>query len=253
MSTPKTPVAEARTGAADPAADALASDMLAEAFAAEYSVRPVPAAGPVDTTAICNTPAALGELDALWEAVVHETRTRGNDIHLPISLAFAERLCRAYPDADAELVRIATLLHDTGWAHVDESRIISEGFSGDWRKAAIRYEHEQQGCEVARRVLPGLGYSPEFVESVCEIIDGHDTRLVARSLEDALMRDADRLWRFDRAGIALASSWFAMDPATYTDRLATEIVPELITQAAVDMATADLGRSNALLKTAVIR
>ena len=44
-----------------------------------------------------------------------------------------------------------------------------------------------------------------------------------------------------------------MDPATYTDRLAAEIIPELITQAAVDMATADLGRSTALLKTGVIR
>jgi hypothetical protein len=249
MSTPKTPVA---TGTTD-AVPAAGPDVPAEAFAAEYSVRPVPAAGPVDTSAICNTPAALEELDALWKAVVHETRTRGNDIHLPISLAYAERLCRAYPDADAELVRVATLLHDTGWAHVDESRIISEGFTGDWRKAAIRYEHEQQGCHVARRVLPELGYSAEFVERVCDIIDGHDTRPVARSLEDALMRDADRLWRFDRAGISLASSWFAMDPSTYTDRLVTEIVPELITQAAVDMATADLGRSNALLKTGVIR
>ena len=103
--------------------------------------------------------------------MVHETRTRGNDIHLPISLAYAERLCRAYPGADAELVRVATVLHDTGWAHVDESRIISEGFTGDWRKAAIRYEHEQQGCDVARRVLPALGYSTEFIERVCEIID----------------------------------------------------------------------------------
>jgi HD superfamily phosphodiesterase len=245
MSTPKIPVASA-----GPTAE---TDVLAQAFAVEYSVRPVPAPGPVDTTPISTTPAALEELDALWKSVVHETRTRGNDIHLPISLAFAERLCRAYPGADAELVRVATLLHDTGWAHVDESRIISEGFAGDWRKAAIRFEHEVQGCNVARRVLPGLGYSSAFVQRVCEIIDGHDTRLVARSLEDALMRDADRLWRFDHAGIALASSWFGMDPATYTDRLATEIVPELITQAAVDMATADLNRSNALLKTGVIR
>jgi len=259
MSTPKTPFAPAEPGTAAgsaPVAPGTApdtGDALADAFAAEYSVRPIPAPGPVDTTPITGTPAALDSLDALWKAVVHETRTRGNDIHLPISLAFAERLCRAYPDADAELVRVATLLHDTGWAHVDESRILSEGFTGNWRKATIRYEHEKQGCDVARRVLPGLGYSEGFVERVCDIIDGHDTRPVARSLEDALMRDADRLWRFDHAGIALASSWFGMDPATYTDRLATEIVPELITQAAVEMATADLCRSNALLKTAVIR
>ncbi|MDD0857804.1 HD domain-containing protein [Arthrobacter alpinus] len=89
-----------------------------------------------------------------------ETRTRGNDIHLPISLAYASRLCDAHPEADRELIMVSVLLHDTGWAHVDESRIISEGFSGDWRKAAIRYEHEVEGCKVARRVLPPLGYSP---------------------------------------------------------------------------------------------
>ena len=249
MTTRKTPVADAGGAAATAAAAHLAAD----AFAAAYPVRPVPAPGPVETSPIATTPAALEELDPLWRAVVHETRTRGNDIHLPISLAYAERLCRAYPGADAELVRVATLLHDTGWAHVDESRIISEGFAGDWRKAAIRYEHEKQGCEVARRVLPGLGYPPEFVERICDIIDGHDTRPAAHSLEDALMRDADRLWRFDVAGIALASSWFGMDPATYTDRLAAEIVPELITQAAYDMARADLARSTALLKTAVLR
>ena len=187
--------------------------MPAQAFAAEYSVRPVPAAGPVDTTPICTTPAAVEELDALWKAVVHETRTRGNDIHLPISLAYAERLCRAYPEADAELVRVATLLHDTGWAHVDESRIISEGFTGDWRKAAIRYEHEQQGCDVARRVLPAPGLRRRNSSSASARSSTATTPgPVARSLEDALMRDADRLWRFDHAGIALASSWFAHGP-----------------------------------------
>ncbi|WP_369045775.1 HD domain-containing protein [Sinomonas sp. P10A9] len=259
--------ASATTGAEPPpspaddqaAADQTAADETtidqarADAFAAEYPLRPIPAAGPVDTRSICETPSAAEFLDPLWKAVVAETRTRGNDIHLPISVAYAERLCAAYPGADRELVLVATLLHDTGWAHVDESRILSEGFTGDWRKAAIRYEHEHQGCLVARRVLPGLGYSEEFIGRVTEIIDGHDTRHVAYSLEDALMRDADRSWRFDRAGIALASSWFTMDPATYADRLATEIVPELITDAAVQMATADLARSNALLKTGVLR
>lgn len=226
---------------------------LAAAFDARFPERPVPAAGPVDTSPIATTPAAGIDLDPVWRAVVAETRTRGNDIHLPISLAYAERLCTAHPEADAELVRVAILLHDTGWAHVDESRILSEGFTGDWRKARIRFEHEAEGCAVARRVLPPLGYDEAFVGRVTAIIEGHDTRQVAYSLEDALVRDADRLWRFDHAGIALASSWFGLDPASYTDRLGTEIVPELITQAARDMATADLERSRALLKTAVLR
>lgn len=214
---------------------------------------PVATAQPVDTSPISLTPSASVDLDPIWAAVVSETRTRSNDIHLPISLAYAERLCDCYPEADRRLVRVAILLHDIGWARVDEDRILSEGFSGDWRKAAIRFEHEKQGCVIAREVLPGLGYDEEFIEEVCAIIDGHDTRAEAYSLEDALVRDADRLWRFDHAGIALASGWFKMDPATYTDRLATEIVPELLTRAGIEMATADLERSRSLLKTAVLR
>ena len=185
--------------------------------------------------------------------MVPETRTRGNDIHLPISLAYAERLCRAYPQADRAVVRVAVLLHDTGWGRVDEDRILAEGFTGDWRRSAIRYEHEKQGCIIAREVLPSVGYEPDFIDAVVDIIDGHDTRKEARTLEDALMRDADRLWRFDHAGIALASGWFTMDPATYCDRLQREIVPELLTEAAIAIARAELARSKALLKTEVLR
>lgn len=202
----------------------------------------------VDTTPI--VAAAGGEdLDPLWRAIVVESRTRGNDIHLPISFAYAERLCDAYPDADALVVRVAILLHDTGWARVDESRILAEGFSGDWRRADVRYEHERHGCVIAREVLPPLGYDEGFVARVTAIIDGHDTRALSHSLEDSLVRDADRLWRFTPAGIALASGWFKLTPAEYARRLRAEIVPELLTQAAVDMAEAELARSESLLKT----
>jgi hypothetical protein len=215
--------------------------------------RPIPGTGPVDTSPISLTPARADDLDPIWKAVVTETRTRSNDIHLPISLAYAERLCVAFPEADRLLVRIAIQLHDIGWGRVDEERILDEGFSGDWRKAEIRFEHERQGVLIAREVLPPLGYDDGFVEAVCAIIDGHDTRREAHTLEDALVRDADRAWRFDHAGIALASGWFKMDPATYTDRLEAEIVPELLTEPAIAMATADLERSRSLLKTAVVR
>jgi hypothetical protein len=214
---------------------------------------PVVTVHPVDTSPISLTPATGTDLDPIWAAVVPETRARSNDIHLPISLAFAERLCDAYPQAHRLVVRVAIMLHDIGWGRVDEDRIRAEGFSGNWRKAAIRYEHEKQGCIVAREVLPPLGYAADFVDAVVDIIDGHDTRPEARSLEDALVRDADRLWRFDHAGIALASGWFRMDPATYCDRLAREIVPELLTEAAIAIAMAELRRSQALLKTAVLR
>lgn len=214
---------------------------------------PFAATGPIDTSPIQLTPADGIDLDPIWAAIVPESRARSNNIHLPISLAYAERLAAAHPEANAELVRVTILLHDTGWGRVDESRIISEGFSGDWRKADIRFQHEEQGCVIAREVLPPLGYDEEFVGAVCTIIDGHDTRADAYSLEDALVRDADRLWRFDHAGIALASGWFGLDPSAYSERLRAEIVPELLSEAAIAMANADLDRSQALLKTGVLR
>ncbi|MFD1505746.1 HD domain-containing protein [Georgenia yuyongxinii] len=207
----------------------------------------------VDTSPIVLTPPAGTDLDDIWRAVIPETRTRSNDVHLPMSLAYAERLCVVHPEADSLLVRVTILLHDTGWGRVDEGRIFSEGFSGDWRKAQIRFEHERQGCLIAQEVLPPLGYDAEFVERVVTIIDGHDTRPFSKSLEDSLVRDADRLWRFDYAGIAVAASWFRLDPATYADRLETEILPELLTEAGHTIAVAHLARARALLKTDVLR
>ncbi|WP_245717128.1 hypothetical protein [Nocardia mikamii] len=70
--------------------------------------RPIPAPGPVDRSPITLTPAESDDLDPIWQAVLPETRARANDIHLPISLAYAERLCTAFPHADRLLVRIAT-------------------------------------------------------------------------------------------------------------------------------------------------
>lgn len=207
---------------------------------------------PIDTSPIAPADDSPADLDALWRAVEPEMRTRGNDIHIPISFAFAERLCDAYPEADALVVRVAILLHDTGWARVDETKIISEGFGKNWRQAQIRFEHELKGCDIAREVLPGLGYDDAFITRVTDIIDGHDTRPESHSIEDSLVRDADRLWRFTPTGIALASSWFHQTPSAYCRRLRTDIIPELITAAALEMATSELDRAEALLRVAVL-
>jgi hypothetical protein len=226
-----------------------AADPRAVAFARTYPDRPIPALGPVNTDPITLTPTT--GYDCLWKVIEPELRSRANDIHLPISAAYAARLCDAYPQADRELVMVAVTLHDTGWAHVDQSRLITEGFKGggDWGKALIRFEHEVEGCKVARRVLPSLGYGQAFIDRVCEIIDGHDTRQVAYSLEDALVRDADRLWRFDGPGIALSTQWTQMDTTTYLTHVEHQYVPELTTDAAAQIARHDLDRHHALLRT----
>lgn len=139
---------------ADPSVHA--SDPRAITFAEDFGIRPIPAVGPIDTTAICATPS--NGFEQLWKAIEPETRTRANDIHLPIVVAYAERLCDAYPLADRELVLVAAILHDTGWAHVDESRIISEGFSGKLAQSSnpLRTRNRRLHCGPPSASIPRI-------------------------------------------------------------------------------------------------
>ena len=193
-------------------------------------------------------------LDAVWEAARPFLRTRANDVHLPLSLNFAELILDEHPEADALVTRLATMLHDTGWARVDEERIISEGFRSDnAMQSDIRVQHEIEGCNIAREILPPLGYSAEVVDAVCDIIDGHDTDPQHNGVEDAIMRDADRLWRFQPTGMAYSALWFGKTPQEIRLRLEDTIYHQLITPEAREIAQIELARSIELLKLDVIQ
>ena len=195
---------------------------------------------------------AYPDLDEVWQAVAPYLRTRKNDVHTPLSFFFAELLLDAHPEADALVVRLAILLHDSGWSAIDEGRILSEGFAANWKTSDVRYLHEIEGCRIAGELLPPLGYSAEVIARVTAIIDGHDTRPDALSLEDELVRDADRLWRFTPTGIGIASGWFKKTPAEYYRQLRERTFGELITTEARRMASAELERSRSLLKLDVL-
>ncbi len=215
-------------------------------------VRPVPASGPIDIAPISVVEPVGHDIDWLWQAVIPELRARMNDVHIPICMAYADRLCVAYPHANSEVVRVAILLHDTGWARVDQERIFSEAFAEGGMQSRIRYQHEAESCTIVREILPRGGYSEEFIDAVTSIIDGHDTRDQPLSLEDAIVKDADRLWRFDRVGTAIGAMWFSITPAEYVDRLLDEL-PLLHTEAGLAIGQADLDRTKALYLTDIIR
>jgi HD domain len=193
------------------------------------------------------------DLDDVWRAAGGYLRTRKNDVHTPLSYAFAEELCDAHPEADGLVVRLAILLHDTGWHGIDEERIYKEGFSGEnWKQSDVRYLHEERGCAIATDLLPPLGYDEDVVGRVCAIIDGHDTRAEAYSLEDGLVRDADRLWRFTPAGIGIASGWFNKTPSEYVSQLENKTFPELKTETGRQLARRELAASRTALKIGLL-
>ena len=62
-----------------------------------------------------------------------------------------------------------------------------------------------------------------------EIIDGHDTRKHALSLEDALMKDADKLWRFTEHGVATIGGWYGMSAQETLAMLEDFVLPCMLT------------------------
>ncbi len=187
----------------------------------------------------------------VWAAALPYMRARKNDVHVPLSFGYASRLVEAHPDADADVVLLGILLHDIGWAVVDQEAIYRDAFGPGMMESDVRVAHEKEGARLARGILGSLGYADALVEEVTLIIDGHDTRRDALSLNDELVKDADRLWRFCVTGVALASEWWSLTPAEYAARL-EEQLPLFFTGAAAAIARDELAVSRVALRVDVL-
>lgn len=165
----------------------------------------------------------LTRYDPVWRRAEPYMRARKNDVHIPLSFAWAVKLVEAHPEADPDVCLLAILLHDIGWYAIDMERIVAEGFrSENPLQSDVRYLHEAEGVRLAVPVLKDCGWAEEVIAQVCEIIDGHDTRPHPHHLNDRVVRDADKLWRFEVTGISVASDWFGMTPGDYARKLAGE-------------------------------
>lgn len=165
----------------------------------------------------------LKRYDPVWRAAEPYMRARKNDVHIPLSFAWAQRLLDHYTAADRDVCVLAILLHDIGWFTIDNETIINEGFRSDnFLQSDVRYLHEAEGVRLGTEVLRETGWSEVVIAQVCEIIDGHDTRADPHHLNDRIVRDADKLWRNSVTGIAVACDWFAITPGAYADRLVAQ-------------------------------
>ena len=162
--------------------------------------------------------------DPVWRAAEPYMRARKNDVHIPLSFGWALRLLEHHPAADRDVCLLAILLHDIGWWAIDMKDIIAQGFRGaNMLQLDVRYRHEAEGVRLGAEVLRKTGWDEAMVGQVCEIIDGHDTRKEPRHLNDRIVRDADKLWRYSVTGIAIAADWFGMTPSAYANRIETEL------------------------------
>ena len=176
----------------------------------------------------------------VWDVAEPYLRARKNDVHVPLSYGFAEDLLEIYETADRAVVLLAILLHDLGWAVVDQAALGTERLTTDMLASELRLEHEREGARLAREILTDLEFEPELIEEVAEIIDGHDTRLDALSLNDELVKDADKLWRYTTTGVSVGCDLFGAIPGEYAAWIGGKLDDVIFTEPAKATARQEL-------------
>ncbi|MBB2891962.1 HD domain-containing protein [Flexivirga oryzae] len=171
------------------------------------------------------------EDDAVWRLAVPHLHVRSNDAHTAYSYGLAKALCDLHPEADRDVVLPAIILHDTGWSRVPEDEVLEAIRPGGGRKDLVLL-HEKEGAAIARDVLGQLGRDPEQIEEIVQIVDGHDSRLTSLSLNDSLVKDADKLWRLTPHGVDTVMDWFGLTRGQAHLLIGSRVHEHLFTDAA---------------------
>jgi HD domain len=164
----------------------------------------------------------------LWHDARPFLDVRNNDEHTLVAYGVAKALLAALPDAHADTVLPAILLHDVGWKRVPQHLLLEAIGRNPSRPDLVR-DHELYGVEIAGEILERHRPAGVDIPAVLAIIDGHDTTRQARSLEDAVVKDSDKGWRTTPHGMGIIRGWYDWSLAEYIDMVTVVSNPRLLT------------------------
>ncbi len=173
---------------------------------------------------------------ALWEVAKAHLNVRNNDEHTQFSYYLAKELCRFYPSSDLEIVLPAIIFHDTGWSKIPKEKLF-DAFGPNNKYPELTRQHEIESVTIAQEALPKLGFSSEQITDIVALIDGHDTTKNCRSLNDAIHKDADKLWRYTPHGNKIIGEWFGIPPSEVLKILEGFVLPTFLTEEGKRLAT----------------
>lgn len=188
-----------------------------------------------DPASVPGTAGFRPEDDAVWQSAVEHLHVRSNDGHTAYSYGLAAALCDLHPEAERDVVLPAIILHDTGWSRVPPDEVLEAIRPGGGRPDLV-IRHEKEGAAIAADILGRLGHDPARVDEIVEIIDGHDSRRTALSLNDSLVKDADKLWRLTPHGVDTVMDWFGLTREQAHTLIGSRVHDHLFTEAARTMA-----------------
>jgi hypothetical protein len=164
--------------------------------------------------------------EALWHDARPFLDVRNNDEHTLVAYGVALSLLGQLPEAEADVVLPAILLHDIGWKRIPPDLLLAAIGRNPTRKDLV-FEHERHSVAMAAPILARHGVAR--ADEILAIIAGHDTTHEARSLNDAVLKDSDKGWRTTPHGMRIIRGWYGWSLPEYIDMVSTVSNPRLLT------------------------
>jgi HD domain len=170
----------------------------------------------------------------IYEVALPMLGIRKNDLHARISCQFTVEFLER-EGGDPRIAIPAILLHDLGWNEIPEEQQ-RRAYGPNSTDAHLNRLHEQAGARLAREVLESIGYDGTLIDEICRIVDGHDSRPTAASVEEAIVKDSDKVWRVSREGFPVNLIMLAdLAPQQLHDFIAVRVPIWFLTTAGREM------------------
>ncbi len=128
-------------------------------------------------------------------------KMRNDAVHTRVAHGYALLLLEK-EGGDRNIVEPAIILHDVGWSVLKPDDIgTAYGARATGAKArSLNRIHEVRGAGIAAEILSKLGCDAITTGRIIKIIERHDSGKNPDSMEEKLVKDADKLWRFSKIG-----------------------------------------------------
>jgi HD superfamily phosphodiesterase len=189
-----------------------------------------------------HVPRRIGDMKKIfkeiWQLALPYLDTRMNILHTEIAMKFAFKLIEK-EGGNGDIVIPAIILHDVGWKEIPEDLQLK--FFGPKRVSWDSYrKHEVASARIARGILDKVHYHGGRIDEIIEIIDGHDSREEPLSLNDKIVKDADKLWRYSEEGFLTDMKRFEETFSERIDQLRANINQWFFTPSAKEFAREQL-------------
>jgi len=176
---------------------------------------------------------------------------RQDILHTRVAHDFARRLL-SMEGGEREVVEPAIILHDVGWSALDRDKIggaYGVRMEGSASGQELNRIHEMEGARIARSILESLQFEEGLISHIEIIIGRHDSGTAPETIEEKIVKDADKLWRCSETGFWQEIERQVVDPVYFHERLIKRRPEWYITPSALKISAEEIEKRGRELKS----